>query len=214
MDELEWFRQAIVRAYPNPERIGCPSPGALEGMARRTVPMGTAEQEHIFHCSPCFSTYLGIRNQIRRQRAIRMVSFWAAAAVLVAVLSYSGYRLFFPAPAPQQFTTAVNMQEHPVFRGIHQAASHPSPFVFPRGIVHLALTLPLGSEPGVYQVQICRDDQTEPLLATSGQAALLSDGSTLLKVNLDTYKLRAGKYALGVRKKEDSEWSYSPLVLP
>jgi hypothetical protein len=117
----------------------------------------------------------GIRNQIRRQRAIRLVGLWAAAAVLVVVLSYSGYRVLLQSATPQQFTTAVNMQEHPVFRGIHQAASHPSPFVFPRGIVHLALTLPLGSEPGVYQVQICRDNQTEPLLAISGQAALLGD---------------------------------------
>jgi hypothetical protein len=213
MDELEWFRQAIVRAYPNPDRIGCAAPEALEGMARRTVPMGTAEQDHIFHCSPCFSTYLGIRNQMRRQRVIRAAGIWAAAAVLVVAIAYSGFRIFFGSPSPQQFTTVVNMEEHPVFRGIHQAATHPSPFVFPRGIVHMALTLPLASEPGVYQVEICRDGQTEPLVATSGQAVLRSDGSTLLKVDLDTYKLRSGKYALGVRK-DDAEWSYSPLVLP
>ena len=212
MDELEWFRQAIIRAYPNPDRIGCPPPDALEGMARRTVPMGQTEQDHIFHCSPCFSTYLDIRNQIRRQHAVRVAGVWAVAAMLVAALSYTGYRVL-STPVPQQFTTAVNMQEHPVFRGIHQAATHPSPFVFPRGIVHLALTLPLASEPGVYQVQVCRDEQTAPLLATSGQAVLRSDGSTLLKVDLDTYKLRPGKYALGFRKN-DADWSYSPLVLP
>ncbi len=175
--------------------------------------MGTAEQDHIFHCSPCFSTYLGIRNQIRRQRFIRAVGVWTAAAVLAAGLSYSGYRVFSRSPARQEVTTAVNMQEHPVFRGIHQAATHPSPFVFPRGIVHLALTLPLASEPGTYEVEISRDGQTEPLVATSGQAVLRSDGSTLLRVDLDTYKLRPGKYALGVRK-DDSEWSYSPLLLP
>jgi hypothetical protein len=175
--------------------------------------MGTAEQDHIFHCSPCFSTYLGIRNQSRRQRLVRVVGVWAAAAVFVAAISYSGYRVFLRSPAPQQFTAVVNMQEHPVFRGIHQAATQPSPFVFPRGLVHLALTLPLASEPGVYQVEICRDGQTESLVATSGQAVLRSDGSTLLKVDLTTYKLRPGKYALGVRK-DDSEWSYSPLVLP
>ena len=213
MDELEWFRQAIVRAYPNPDRVGCPPPEALEGMARRTVPMGTAEQDHIFHCSPCFSTYLAIRNHARRQHAIRATALWAAAAVLLVVLSYSLYRVVLHAPAPQEFTTAANMQEHPVFRGIHQATTHPSPFVFRRGIVHLTLTLPLASEPGVYQVEICRDGQTEPLLATSGQGVLLSNGSTLLKVDLNTYKLRPGNYALGVRK-DDAEWSYSPLMLP
>ena len=213
MDELEWFRQAILRAYPNPNRIGCPSREALEGMARRTVPIGTAEQDHIFHCSPCFSTYLAIRNRVRRQHAIRATAIWAASAVLVVVLAYSVYRVVLHSPAPQEFTIVANMQEHPVFRGIHQATTQPSPFVFRRGIVHLALTLPLASEPGVYQIQICRDGQTDPLVATSGQAVLLPDGSTVLKVHLDTYRLRSGKYALGVRK-DGAEWSYSPLVLP
>jgi hypothetical protein len=213
MDELEWFRQAIVRAYPNPERIGCPAPEALEGMARRTIPIGASEQDHIFHCSPCFSTYLGIRNQIRRQHHIRTASIWAVAAVFVAVITYSGYRVLSRAATPQQFSTAFNMQEQPAFRGIHQAATHPSPFILPRGIVHVSLTLPLGSEPGLYQVEICRDGQTEPLAATSGQAVLRSDGSTLLKIDLNSARLRSGKYALGIRK-DDSEWSYSPLVLP
>jgi len=213
MDELEWFRQAIVRAYPNPERLGCPPPDALEGMARRTVPMVAAEQDHIFHCSPCFSRYLGIRNEIRRRHLVRVAGIWAAAPVLIVALSYSGYRVLFRSPTPQEFTTAMNMQDHPVFRGIHQAATHASPFVFPRGIVHFALTLPLASEPGVYEVVICRDGQTEPLVATSGQAALLPDHSTLLKVDLDTHRLRPGRYALGFRKDE-AEWSYSPLVLP
>lgn len=212
MDELEWFRQAIVKAYPNPDRIGCPAPETLEGMARRTVLMGTAEQEHIFHCSPCFSAYLSIRNRIRRRHFIQAAGIWCAAAVLISALSYSGYRIFSRLPAPQEFSTAVNMQDQPVFRGIHQAATQPSPFVFPRGIVHLTLTLPLASEPGTYQVEISRDGETEPLVASSGQAALRSDGSTLLKIDLNTFQLRPGRYALGVRK-DNAEWSYSPLVI-
>lgn len=212
MDELEWFRQAIIRAYPNPQRVGCPAPEILEGMARRTVPISPSDQEHIFHCSPCFSRYLGIRNQIRRRRMIRLTGIAAVAALVLASIVFIGYRALYRTPTPQ-FATAFNLQERPVFRGLHQAAIHPSPFVLPRGIVHLSLTLPLGSEPGAYQVQVCRDGQTDPLLSTSGQAVLGRGGSTVLAIDLNSAKLRSGKYALGVRK-DDSEWSYSPLVLP
>ena len=154
MDEFKWFRQAILRAYPNPQRFGCPSPDALEGMARRTVPMGAAEQEHIFHCSPCFSTYLGIRNQIRRDRIIRVSTVWTLAMLLVAGITYSGYRALHHSPAPQEFATAFNFQDRPVFRGPHQAAVDPSPFVLPRGIVRVSVTLPLGSQPGPIDLEI------------------------------------------------------------
>jgi hypothetical protein len=212
MDELKWFRQAILKAYPNPQRFGCPSLDALEGMARRTVPMGAAEQEHVFHCSPCFSTYLGIRNQIRRDRLIRITTVWTLATLLVAGITYSGYRALHHSPAPQEFATAFNFQDRPVFRGPHQAAVDPSPFVLPRGIVLVSVTLPLGSQPGMYQLEIYRDGQTHPLLTASGQAILQSNGSTVLVVHLDSSKLRSGQYQLGVGKN-DSDWSYSALVL-
>ena len=212
MDELGWFRQAIVRAYPNPDRIGCPAPEALDGMARRTIPMDASAQDHIFHCSPCFSTYLGIRIQIRRRRLIRTTGMWAAAAVLIIALTYSGYRVLGSA-TPRQFNVGFNMKEHPVFRGVHQAATHPSPFILPRGTVHVSLTLPLASEPGFYQVEISRDGQTEPVMSTSGKAALRSDGSTLLEIDMNSAKLRPGEYALGIRT-DNSDWSYSSLVVP
>jgi hypothetical protein len=212
MDELEWFRQAIVRAYPNPERTGCPAPEALEGMARRTVPMSEADRDHVFHCSPCFSAYLEVRNQLRRSRLIRIASLCAVGLLLLGTISYLGYRAVSPSPAPQRFDTAFNLQERPVFRGGQQAATHPSPFVLPRGIVHLSMTLPLGSEPGGYEVQILRDGQTDPLLTTSGQAVLQPGGSTVLTIDLNSAKLRPGQYALGVRR-DDSRWSYSPLLL-
>ena len=212
MDEFKWFRQAILRAYPNPQRFGCPSPDALEGMARRTVPISAAEQEHIFHCSPCFSTYLGIRNQIRRDRIMRAASIWTLATFLVAGLTYSGYRALRHSSAPQEFATAFNFQDRPVFRGPHQAAVDPSPFVLPRGIVIVSVTLPLGSQPGTYDLEIYSDGQTHPLLTASGQAILHSNGSTVLVVHLDSSKLRSGQYQLGVGKN-DSDWSYSALVL-
>jgi hypothetical protein len=99
-----------------------------------------------------------------------------------------------------------------VFRGTQSAVIHPSPFVMPRGIVHLSLTLTLGSQAGTYQVQICRDKNTKALLTTSGAAAVRPDGATVLNVNVNSAWLQEGQYALGVRQ-DDGEWNYSPLLV-
>jgi hypothetical protein len=212
MDEMEWVRQAILKAYPNPGHIGCPEPETLKAMARRAVPITAAEQDHIFHCSPCFATYMSIRNEIRRGRLIRLSTIWSIAAVFVGSLSYYAFSSHYMSRAPQRFATTFNLQERPVFRGINQAIVHPSPFVLPRGIIHLSLTLPLGSEAGTYQLQICRNGREDPLVTVSGSAVLRPNGSTVLTVELNSTRLSTGPYALGVRK-DDAEWSYSPLLV-
>lgn len=204
------LQDAIRQAYPNPQRVGCPAPDVLDRIARRAVAMQQADRDHIFHCSPCFETYLGIRNEIRRARSIWTVSTAVLAALLIGIASYFGYRIL--ERPTQQFVSAFNLQERPIFRGPNQAALQPSPFVVPRGIVHLTMTLPLGSEPGVYQIGIFHDGQTEPLLNIAGSATIHGDGSTVLAIDLNSSKLKPGPYALGLRK-DDSPWSYFPLVL-
>ena len=209
MNEIDWVRRAIQTAYPNPDHLGCPTPQALAHMARRKLPITPEEQNHIFHCSPCFATYLAVRNQIRRSRIIRLSTIWTCSTVLLVGLTVYTYSQR-PLSPPPQFATAFNLQERPVFRGTQSAVIHPSPFVMPRGIVHLSLTLPLGSQAGMYQVQICRDTNTKALLTTSGAAAVRTDGATVLNVNVNSASLQEGRYALGIRQ-DDGEWSYSPL---
>lgn len=211
MNEIDWVRRAIQSAYPNPDHLGCLTPQALADMARRKLPITPEEQNHIFHCSPCFATYLAIRNQIRRSRIIRLSTIWTCSTVLLVGLTLYTYNQRSLSPPPQ-FATAFNLQERPVFRGTQPAVSHPSPFVMPRGIVHLSLTLPLGSQAGAYQVQIGRDKNTEALLTTSGAAIVRPDGATVLNVNVNSASLQEGQYALGVRQ-DDGEWSYSPLLV-
>ncbi len=186
-------------------------PQALADIARRKLPITPEEQNHIFHCSPCFATYLAIRNQIRRSRIIRLSTIWTCSTVLLVGLTLYTYNQRSLSPPPQ-FATAFNLQERPVFRGTQSAVIHPSPFVMPRGIVHLSLTLPLGSQAGTYQVQICRDKNTKALLTTSGAAAVRPDGATVLNVNVNSAWLQEGQYALGVRQ-DDGEWNYSPLLV-
>jgi len=132
------------------------------------------------------------------------------AILLIGVATYFGSKLL--QRPPQQFVSAFNLQARPVFRGPDQAAVQPSPFVLPRGIVSLTITLPLGSEPGAYQVGLFDDGRAEPLLSSSGTATVHPDGSTVVGVIINSARLKPGQYALGVRKY-DSGWSYSPLII-
>lgn len=211
MNEIEWVRRAIQTAYPNPDHVGCPTQQTLADIANKKLLAAPAEQNHIFHCSPCFATYLAIRNQIRRSRIIRLSTICTCSTVLFVGLAVYTYHQRSISP-PQQFATAFNLQERPVFRGTQPAIIHPSPFVLPRGIVHLSLTLPLGSQAGAYQLRICRDKSDQPLLTTSGAAALRADGSTVLNVDVNSASLHGGPYALGIRR-DDGEWNYSPLLV-
>jgi hypothetical protein len=211
MNEIEWIRRAIQSAYPNPDHLGCPTSQALEDMARRKRLVTPADHDHIFHCSPCFAAYMSTRNQIRRSRIVRLSTIWTCSTALVVGLTLYTYNHRSLSP-PQQYATAFNLQERPVFRGTEPAVTHPSPFVLPRGLVHLSLTLPLGSQPGKYQLQIWRSGDSEPLLNTSGDAVLHADGSTTLNVELNSSRLHYGQYAMGIRQ-DSGEWSYSPLLI-
>jgi len=71
-DEIQ---RAILRSYPNPGRRGCPGVGVISDLAAN--PDGiTAEDEmneqsawyHVTHCSPCYASFLDLRNAGRARR--------------------------------------------------------------------------------------------------------------------------------------------------
>src|ERR1700722_5098632 len=79
------LQAAALREFPNPERVGCPEPGVLGDMSRQNVEMTQAQLHHITHCSPCFQTFLSVREEIRKRRAVRFRIVTAAGAVVIAV---------------------------------------------------------------------------------------------------------------------------------
>jgi hypothetical protein len=84
------LQAAALRDFPNPERTGCPDPNVLDGMSRRRAEMTQSQLHHITHCSPCFQTFLSIREEIRKRRAVRLriVAAVGAAAIAVAAIVY------------------------------------------------------------------------------------------------------------------------------
>ena len=59
------LQESALREFPNPERIGCPDPETLGGMSRRIIQMTQDQLHHVAHCSPCFQTFLAIREEVR-----------------------------------------------------------------------------------------------------------------------------------------------------
>jgi hypothetical protein len=81
MDESEFrklqntVQDAILLAYPNPERKGCPGTEVIQRLAEETAirvvdpaEIDAESTEHIFHCSPCYREYLELRKKAKESR--------------------------------------------------------------------------------------------------------------------------------------------------
>jgi hypothetical protein len=79
-----------------------------------------------------------------------------------------------------------------------------------RGRLNATILLPVGSEPGAYEVQVLDSDLSSKATA-SGEAAI-ENHATTLKTTLDLRVLPPGTYRLAVRRQGD-EWQMFPATL-
>src|SRR5260370_38280556 len=84
------LQESALREFPNPERVGGPDAGTLAGMSRRIIQMTQDQLHHVTHCSPCFQTFLAIRQKMRRGRLMRIGIAPAASSAAIGrgVVSY------------------------------------------------------------------------------------------------------------------------------
>jgi hypothetical protein len=63
------IQNAVLSAYPNPGREGCPRLRTVVNYAKRVANWddvkGEADYDHITHCSPCYAAFLDARARIR-----------------------------------------------------------------------------------------------------------------------------------------------------
>ena len=68
----EWVQISILRSYPNPNSIGCPSFDALLDIVMRAAETkcldGEPRWEHVTHCSPCYREFLSLRTILSRPK--------------------------------------------------------------------------------------------------------------------------------------------------
>jgi hypothetical protein len=207
---------------PNPDRSGCPPPETLEALARHELPMDHPAYVHLAECSPCYEEFVGFRHEVDSTEALglfdRRAIRWAAVAALLVLLAVSGW--FFTRrggepnvpptqPVLSEARLEVDLRPYTVSRSETNLPPQP-PLALSQRRLELSLLLPVGSEPGVYQVQLLGDG-SRVVASASGQAEIVNFVTTL-RVALDLRAVPVGEYRLAVRRNGDA-WSFYPATV-
>ncbi|MEP7307946.1 MAG: hypothetical protein ABJA98_20785 [Acidobacteriota bacterium] len=212
------------QANPNPTRAGCPSQEELSVLARRGRPIDDPAYDHLADCSPCYR-YVRELQQTSQRRAItwsKRARWLAAVAALLMLVVGSAWRYVgtrgtsrqsAPTMPPQvavaTLPVELDIRRFRVFRSA-QEQTEPAPLVLPRGSLRLTLLLPVGSEPGAYDVQLL-DGTSHPVASASGQAAI-RNFITELEAPIDLRLVSPGLYQLALRRPGE-DWHVFPATV-
>jgi hypothetical protein len=213
-------QQTILTGFPNPERKGCVGSTALQELANRPRPVRDAAWEHVTHCSPCYREFLVFRahvKQARRRLVVRRRLMVSGAAVALVIaggitkyeLAHRGDQSATQTAGSYQ-TAALDLKDRSVARGEGGHPSRTEPLILPPKPLDLTIYLPIGSEPGDYQVQLLKKID-EPLLTVAGEARV-EHGNTILRARIDLTHVAFGAILIGLRQPP-SDWTYYPVSI-
>lgn len=219
-DEID---DVLSGANPNPDRVGCPPHATLVALARRTRPIDDPAYEHLVKCSPCYREFRALQQSNAAGHAAVPTGAsapraWLLPAAAVLLLALAGVWWLIrgetrtPETSVASGTTAAPVQAQLDLRKFavtrsEQAAPEAQAVELPARLVDVTLLLPVGSEPGAYDVQVLDSD-----LRSRGEAtgtAAVTDFATTLNVRLDLQRLVPAVYQLAVRRQGDS-WRMFP----
>lgn len=212
-DEL--FRNA----NPNPERVGCPPREVLEELARHERAIDDPWFDHLAQCSPCYEEFQALRAEAGKLAFGRRM--WMAAAV-VALIAFFGWWLFrwtrtveperreARDDAPRQAVLAtLELRGYSPLRGEGPVSGQVA-LRIPRETSRLRVLLPVGAEPGRYEVEF-RGGNGRALVSATGDASIV-DFVTTLEADLDLDALAAGSYRLALRHEQESWREYAVML--
>jgi hypothetical protein len=205
------FDELFGRGYPNPDRVGCPSREDLIALARRERPIGDPAYNHLKECSPCYLEGRAIQEADALQYRRRILSWAAAAALIVSTGSAAWFlttREAGVASGGTPLRAQLDLRPYAITRGEPQRDL--PPLAVPRADLILTLLLPTGSEAGSYETQI-RDSNATVRASARGDAELRNYVSTL-EVAVRLGDLSPGAYSLAVRR-DGNDWQQFPIRL-
>lgn len=221
---LELGQEVFANSFPNPERKGCPGPGILKRIVIGEGLLNEDEEQWISHCSrcsPCFKEFGEFRRAFVRQRRVRRISVVAVVIAAVCIGTWlavgrrasvkPGSNVAMNSGAPEFPIQVVDLRNWSAVRS-DEAVPSPgqTPLELQRERATLVIYLPLGSQPGNYEVEIV-NAKSQGALAVSG-IARIENGITILRVRMDLSKLSPGQYSLGIRQPP-WDWRYYPFAL-
>ena len=212
-------QEGILRGFPNPERHDCPGSEVLRELANRPRPTRDAGWDHVTHCSPCYREFLDLRARVKqereleRRRKLRRRALIAATPIVLVGCVLAGYEFLHNVGAGSSAsgryeTASLDLKDLSAARGEGVAAAEKKPRVLHATRLDLTILLPLGSEPGQYEVQVLKNAD-EPLVTAAGEARV-EHGATVLRTKLDLSQQKPGMFFLGVRQPP-SDWTYCPV---
>lgn len=235
------LQEAILRNYPNPERKGCPGTRILKEAAGQRLPFQHPHWEHISHCSPCYREFLEFRNDVLNRRSAERRRSRALVVALVGLL-VAGAAVHWttrsrapikpvpevvrqpsaPAPVPPPteqssptVTAVLNLESESTTRSVPEPGAPPVVGELqrvPRGRLALSIYLPLGSQPGSYEIHLLKKQSDSTPLATFSGTAKIENGLTVLRISPDFSNQEVGTYIIAIRHETES-WRYYRVAL-
>jgi len=216
-DEMDLL---LGRGFPNPTREGCPAVDVVKALARKGRPITDPGYEHLAQCSPCYREFRGFQQADgRAHAAARARRRWALAVAAAVTIAVGGSWLVLRRDGPLVLrssavvdvqTTTLDLRPFAVTRG-GAPRPKPDPLVLPRAHVRATFLLPVGAEPGPYEVRVLAEHLSVGATATG--RATIRDYVTTLVADLDLAWLpRRGSYELSVRR-EGGDWQSVPVTL-
>jgi hypothetical protein len=208
-------QQTILDGFPNPDRVGCPGEERLGRVAARLMIVEDGDWEHITHCSPCYEEFLSAKEQARQSgHRTRILGLIVGVAVLLSLLAaipaYSYLKkagIIAPLYSARLEPATLDLKESSGTRGDVSSIQKDLPVIQHRPL-ELAIILPFGSEPGLYQYQIVNSDGR--ILKSGNATASIVNGNTVLDARLDTSKFADGDYTIGLRQRS-FDWVFHPF---
>ncbi len=226
--ENDPFKSAFLEAFPNPERIGCPSKDILYKISRQKLPVDHPAIDHIAQCSPCFREIRLFQEE--RTRSITTARM-AVAAVLIAGIAAGVMYVALRPPWKNQSDSLqkskpakptkeqdrqiaiLNFEILSRERGGSSQAAQPLELQrIPRDNLFLSMYLPKGSERGEYQVSLLRSKSDETPLVSASGTARIENGLTVLAISIDCSHVEAGTYVIAFRHDSES-WRYAAVAV-
>ena len=220
-DEID---ELFSRANPNPTRAGCPPHDVLLAVARKKLPIGDPAYEHLAKCSPCYLEFRRIQQSGRQStRLMTSRAVWGAAAAAVVLLAAGSVWILRPVhnavrPADSIAATNSTAVAQPMQVDLRKYAASRTdqqnrtgePVTLTRSNLNLTILLPVGSEPGRYDVQLL-DSALRSRTSSTGQADI-KNFVTTLQTTMDLSSVTPGTYQLALRHDGD-DWRLFPATL-
>ncbi len=218
-------------AYPNPERIGCPTPDVFEALKERKIGFDDPVWKHIEHCSACYSEFAGIRDALfakERRSDFRRVLRTSSALIVLFALGLGAYlwmhnretaRLQVMATAAHNGGEAavLNFEDGSELRG--SPGDKPSSDSdrsrldvqhLPRNQLNLTVYLPLGSPDGIYDLEMIASNGGT-VWHVQGRASI-KDGLTSVPVTGDLRNVPIGQYKFRFRRPDET-WHEKDVIV-